>query len=301
MELNPEDFEQAFRDAFNNAESEPSYDLWNGIEASISVPTFEQSFQQTFENAEAEPSGKVWANIDRELHQVRPLVFNRWMKAAGIAASAALLIGTAWFVQADENGSDAVSNDETRTVKHSDKSDEAQPEQSGVTNVPDSESFALGEKGQKLSENAEPAKEESGLKEFAQNEKLLTGSKKPAQEQEIVKTIAPSVNSEKISTETPKISEPAWALQSAEGIPASVFGELTNPQIELYALPALRLSVANQQNVKTSGLPLHQFGIGVFYGTHSPSFTDNGNGILVRGTGLEDSPVANALQNKLSQ
>ncbi len=114
MKTFDDNFEEACRNLFENAEFAPSNNLWNKIQGEMkSDNLWEKTVRQLFNNAEITPSERVWQRIANTLH--RPVIAPLWRWAS--AAAVALVVGSGiYYFAENENLADS-SNQQQNSQK----------------------------------------------------------------------------------------------------------------------------------------------------------------------------------------
>ncbi len=114
MKTFDDNFEEACRNLFENAEFAPSNNLWNKIQVGMKGDNlWEKTVRQLFDNAEITPSERVWQRIAITLH--RPVIAPLWRWAS--AAAVALVLGSGIYYFAETKNLADSSNSEQNSQK----------------------------------------------------------------------------------------------------------------------------------------------------------------------------------------
>lgn len=233
MKTFDDNFEEACRNLFENAEFAPSNNLWNKIQGGMkSDNLWEKTVRQLFDHAEITPSERVWQRIANTLH--RPVIAPLWRWAS--AAAVALVVGSGIYYFAEtENVADA-----SHSQQNSQKRKAETPQD-------------LSEKGNAFAEKSSIASvPNASEKEVLNNKKANpvpeTTKIVPAQQ-----SFAPFVSPEKLNETENSIIDKAdiRLIASPIGLPLLVLP--TEPEASLPIIKPVRLGlVANPQEIVQS-------------------------------------------------
>ena len=140
MKTFDDNFEEACRNLFENAEFAPSNNLWNKIQGGMkSDNLWEKTVRQLFDNAEITPSERVWQRIANTLH--RPVVAPLWRWASAAAVALVLGSGIYYFAEtenlADSSNSQQDSqNKKAETPQDLSEKGNAFAEKSSIASIP---------------------------------------------------------------------------------------------------------------------------------------------------------------------